>query len=155
MKGEKTVEVRKFLIKDPNFSGKFKCYVSKDKQSLNRIPEADRAEFEKNIGNVAFEFVKCGVMCEEALHMRHGLKDSCLTHEELDNYGKDKPLYGYRVTALNVYDKPRAFGEFNKYIKCKRPCNFFIENICRSRITCIDKEKVTRPPQNYIKIMEV
>lgn len=121
MKGEKTIEVRKFLIKDPNWSGKFKCYVSKDKTSLKRIPQADRAEFAKYLGKVAFEFVKGGVMCEEALHMRHGLKDSCLTHEELDNYSKGKPLYGYRVTALKIYDKPKELGEFNRVKQCK-PC---------------------------------
>lgn len=100
MKGLKPVEVRKFYIKDPNWSGKFECYVSKDNASLKRIPEADRAEFEKYIGKVAFEFVKGGVMCEEALHTERGLKASCLTHEELDNYSKGKPLYGYRDRNL-------------------------------------------------------
>ena len=142
MKGLKPVEVRKFNITDKNWSGKLKCYVSKDKTSLKRIPEADRAEFEKYIGKVAFEFTSRNI---DELHewelSPHGryeefeqkrlnefLKDSCLTINEIWNYRQKlpyyKPLYGYRVTALKVYDKPKELGEFRTRlsdtdIRCK------------------------------------
>ena len=155
MKGDKTVEVRKFHITDPRWSGNVKAYVTKDRKSLKRMPEADRVEFEKYMGKVAFGFDKGGVMCEEALHMRHGLKDSCLTHEELDNYGKGKPLYGYRVTALKIYDKPRELGEFYRCSDGKCQSYNCKSKYCGIVIECGNLEQLTRPPQNYIKIMEV
>lgn len=169
IKGEKTIEVRKFGARKLNWSGKIICYVSKDKQSFNRIPQDDRAEFAKYLGNVAFEFVKGGVMCEEALHMRHGLKDSCLTHDELDNYGKGKPLYGYRITSLKVYDKPKELGEFSKPLSEKdlEEGNYDLD--CGGEVSCYDypeggdycadceyggAKPLTRAPQSWQYVAE-
>ena len=147
MKGEKTIEVRKFNIKNPNWSGKFKCYVSKDKTSLKRIHEADRAEFEKYLGKVAFEFARdkvyqystlisvkneCDISDEDIERL------SCLSHKELSHYehfssSHTYGVFGITITALKIYDKPKELWEFRKvykkdcegFIKCDRnPCNY-------------------------------
>lgn len=46
------------------------------------------------------------------------LKDSCLTFNEVRKYiGKtffDKPFYGWRISDLKIYDKPKELSEFKK-----------------------------------------
>ena len=172
MKGEKTVEVRKFDATNPNWSGKFKCYVSKDKTSLERIPEADRAEFEKYLGKVAFEFEydyiddlhewelsPSGRHEEfEQKRLNEFLKDSCLTINEICIYRQKlpyyKPLYGYHITDLNVYDKPRELDTFYAINTCTKECREYHADRCegvnksgKCGFGC--KHTLTRPPRDW------
>lgn len=39
-------------------------------------------------------------------------KGSCLTWKELQDYGKGKPLYGWHISDLKIYDKPKELSEF-------------------------------------------
>ena len=34
---------------------------------------------------------------------------------EIENYGKGKTLYGWHISDLKIYDKPKALVEFHKY----------------------------------------
>mgnify|MGYP001622873489 CR=1 FL=1 len=38
--------------------------------------------------------------------------DTCLWVHEIASYGKGKPLYGWHISDLKIYDKPRELGEF-------------------------------------------
>lgn len=38
--------------------------------------------------------------------------DTCLWAHEIASYGKGKPLYGWHISDLKIYDKPRELGEF-------------------------------------------
>lgn len=62
-------------------------------------------------GNWVDRSVVCGkqyyITCEE-------LEKSCLTYDELENYGKGKPLYLNEITNLVIFDKPKELGEFYK-----------------------------------------
>lgn len=40
------------------------------------------------------------------------LLKTCLTHKDLENYGKGKPLYGWHISNLKIYDKPKELSEF-------------------------------------------
>jgi hypothetical protein len=168
MKEEKKIEVRKFKITDTNWSGRFVCYVTKDNQSLKRIPEKDRAEFEKYLGKVAFEFTSRNI---DELHewelSPHGrfeefeqkrlnefLKDSCLAINEICNYRQKlpyyKPLYGYRVTAPKLYDKPKELWEFRK-VSCEFCKDIWCDSDGRgTRAECT--QIVTHAPQSYMRI---
>lgn len=44
-------------------------------------------------------------------------KETCLTREELKNYGKGKPLFGWHISNLKIYDKPKELSNFSQ--KCK------------------------------------
>lgn len=44
-------------------------------------------------------------------------KGSCLTWKELQEYGKGKPLYGWHISDLKIYDKPKELSEFIKPFK--------------------------------------
>lgn len=45
------------------------------------------------------------------------LNKTMLTADEFCNYGKGKPLYGWHISDLKIYDKPKELSEFN----LKRP----------------------------------
>lgn len=46
------------------------------------------------------------------------LAETCLSREQLREYGKGFTLYGWHITAPTLYDKPRELGEF--YVPCKK-----------------------------------
>ena len=83
------------------------------------------------------------------------LEKTCLTYDDLWNYGKGKTLYGWHISDLKIYDKPKELSEF--YAKCKVP-----ENKCKLCDNCYNREnpygrdyavkKIVRPPQNYMFI---
>lgn len=67
-------------------------------------------------GKVIGEFV-----CYYTERMRYpdgGLVDvvdaqmSCLTAKEIITYSSGKPLYGWPISGLKIYDKPRGLSEF-------------------------------------------
>ena len=78
---------------------------------------------------------------------------SCLTDEQTADYLGDKDGYGWRISNLKIYDKPKEFSEFK--ISCNR------KNLCYScnRFTGkpwdICNNTITRPPQSYMFVKEV
>lgn len=81
-------------------------------------------------------------------------KSMCLSYDEVKNYGKGKPIYGWHISDLKIYDRPRELSEFS--IHCKTTC----EN-CRKPLyyDCWREEKgikiITRPPQSYMFVEEI
>lgn len=92
------------------------------------------------------------------------LKEMCLSAQELFDYiGIGKHLYGWHISDLKIYDKPKELSEFN------RPCpkTNFDCSICISygkpytwdfdektgKIFCT--RRVTRPPQSYMRVEEL
>lgn len=78
---------------------------------------------------------------------------TCLSEEELQNYGRNKPLYGWHISDLKIYDKPKELSKFK--ISCNR------KNLCYScnRFTGkpwdICNDTITRPPQSYMFVEEI
>lgn len=82
------------------------------------------------------------------------LKEMCLFAQELFDYiGIGKHLYGWHISDLKIYDKPKKLSKFK--ISCNRKnlcysCNRFTGNpwdICNNTIT--------RPPQSYMFVEEI
>lgn len=42
------------------------------------------------------------------------LAETCLTRQELMDYGKGVNLYAWHISDLNIYDKPKELKEFKK-----------------------------------------
>ena len=40
------------------------------------------------------------------------LEKTCLKYKDLENYGKSKTLYGWHISDLKIYDKPKELNEF-------------------------------------------
>ena len=76
--------------------------------------------------------------------------DSCLSLEDLWEYGKGKTLYGWHISDLVIYDKPKSINDFKKYNRdpensaCSHmPKSFYLDcSVCKE---C----GLTRPPQSW------
>ena len=154
--GEKTIEVRKTK---PKLKEPFKVYIYCTKNTFD-IRWSDSAKhWQKNAcGKVIGEFV-CDWTCDWYPHhittlfgnkdgyfiLEDDLKSSCLTYEEIANYGNGKTMYGWHISNLVIYDKPRKLSEFVG--GCKYPwdcgvCSYYDH----TQFTC---DKPIRPPQSW------
>ena len=71
---------------------------------------------------------------------------SCLVNGDLWNYGKGKTLYGFHISDLVIYDKPKELSEFEKpheyiYQSYRKQNSFF--------------KGITRPPQSWCCVEEL
>lgn len=151
--GEKTIEVRKT---SPKSETPFKCYIyctiGNGIKGDYLVPSGIQC------GTVIGEFV-CDKITdisvvvrncnEDYNHVYHNdeCKGSCLTWKELQEYGKGKPLYGWHISDLKIYDKPKELGEFTPICRFRKDlckvCCFYEEafgGCCRT---------LTRPPQSW------
>lgn len=150
---EKTVEVRKTR---PKIETPFKCYIYCTK------PRYDHEDFiVLNAGTEnAFAFYGGGKVIGEFVCDRiekwkwfDGYVGYCydgqffapiqptlnnvgLTFKELKDYGKGEPLYGWHISELKVYDKPKELSEF------------MLAEYNYGKIHCPPRQ-ITRPPQSW------
>ena len=180
---EKRIEVRKSAPKEVPF--KVYIYCTKEKPFIQKIRFSDipisHTQISKNLynGKVIGEFV---CYCIDRVEIVTSItadyiqvngkrtstttKDSCLSFDELQKYTDGKPVYGWHISDLKIYDKPKELCEF-------RACNFKSMNgtdVCGNydckyyqdsgsymippscaKNGCI----ITRPPQSYMFVEEV
>lgn len=128
---EKTVEVRKDYPKDSAWSKVTHIYCSKNRKSFNRIPAQYQPFMEKLLGKVIGEFV-CDRIDEQIVFhkgitriMIQGYKENLFAlcksaqlsldelHDYIDKDGEDLEIvYGWHISDLKIYDKPKELGEF-------------------------------------------
>ena len=79
------------------------------------------------------------------------LNASCLTTNDLWEYGSGETLYGWHISGLVIYDKPKELSEFVKPCNrnCFAPCPYYQgkEYECEGSI-------ITRPPQSWCYVEE-
>lgn len=165
-KGEKTIEIRKTA---PNIDTPFKCYIYCTKNS-DIFTENAKLVLKKSEcnGKVVGEFVCDGIIIDE-----HGenidVFERCgkMSRLELTAYGatdvigshfkKDKRLYGWHISNLKIYDKPKEIGEF--YHPCPNPeafctaCKYVGHNPFDKEIEC--RAFVRCAPQSWTYVEEV
>lgn len=81
------------------------------------------------------------------------LSETCLSQEDLYEYGKGKTLYGWHISNLKIYDKPKELSEF--YKKDFKKALLYWEYLFS--IDCVDDEPepkeedyiLTKPPQSW------
>ena len=109
--GEKVVEVRKTRPKNAILP--LKCYIY---ETLGN----------ERSGNESFTYVKKGngrgkvigeFMCHDIFLMWPGyIGGDCLTFEEQEDYlGENGSGYGWLISDLVIYDKPKELGEFKRW----------------------------------------
>ena len=83
------------------------------------------------------------------------LTDACLSEEEVVRYRENlpycKPLYGWHISDLKIYDKPKELSEFRKP---------FIDYVPPKESKMVNpkigiSEYVNRPPQSWIYVEEL
>lgn len=167
--GQKTIEVRKTR---PKIETPFKCYIYETKainhQKIIVDLDGNRATvYAKGMGKIIGEFI-----CDNVGLYKYGgafsEKRMCvslrvcsgLSIDELRKYAYGKDVYGWHISDLLIYDKPKELNEFMK------PCP--IDHNC---FDCIyhhpwfDKNgkcefknisgAISRPPQSWCYVEEL
>lgn len=172
--GKKTVEVRKTK---PKLGTPFKVYIYCTSSNIHECLMQNESgvkligvcNYKTAIpcgghianGKVIGEFV-CDRIINSFLNNNDGwfVECGCLTPKEIDEYQGDKAiLYGWHISDLVIYDKPRELGEFAKpaktaydnegYLLCDgcEFANWNIERVCT--IDFCPERMITRPPQSW------
>lgn len=165
--GKKTIEVRKTR---PKLDVPFKVYIycTKDKTSFllptySKGNLTDSDIWQKGNGKVIGEYV-----CDEIINLfalskfwfpDEILSATCLTPDEIKKYanGAEK-LYGWHISDLKIYDKPKELSELHK--PCINPgmkicelCEFAdFENTDVLFPRCINV--LIHPPQSWCYVEE-
>ena len=126
--GEKTIEVRKSR---PKIETPFKCYIYMSQGDLKDLGSYSEWIY-KNRMKVVGEFI-CDKVDEYNFHegltefnsmglpsriygsyliFTDDYKSMCLSYDEVKNYGKGKTLYGWHISDLKIYDKPKELWNF-------------------------------------------
>ena len=166
--GKKTVEVRKTK---PKLETPFKVYIY-ETQGRTETPFVDEEGHHifKGRGQVIGEFVCDKIynltphfdkpdFCNQYLcDWKWGEGTACLSFTEMNDYLKGKNGYGWHISDLVIYDKPRELSEFYVYCGDNPKCDgceahYFSNTECGKEDYCcsiIDGCKpLKRPPQSW------
>lgn len=175
--GEKTIEVRRTAPKETPF----KCYIycCKDnakeivllKDYKNRFSFGDYRNADGHFYDVANRTVIGEFICDkvdkytfssyEAEYRVNHIEQEmmCLNHPDLIRYGVGKILYGWYISDLKIYDKPKELGKFKKLYRWfdNRPVESWCDNCCGicDEKNCKYDTRITRPPQSYMFVEEI
>lgn len=121
--GQKTIEVRKTR---PKIDTPFKCYIycttkellarSHDTDAIYRGGSLKRRDDQVLCGHVIGEFISDRIVkaeCGQYCRLLSTLYTQILPHE-LFNYANYKPVYGWHISNLVIYDKPKELSQFVK-----------------------------------------
>ena len=128
--GKKTIEVRKTK---PKIETHFKCYIyeTKGKTEIPTFIDEDGHEIYQGRGQVIGEFVcdriyeigydyyyPCGYEVSMGEISRKELYEkSCLSFNQMDDYLNTELGYGWHISNLVIYDKPKELSEFYVPVK--------------------------------------
>lgn len=163
-RGEKTIEVRKTAPQEVPF----KCYIY-ETQGRTETPwiDEDGHFIYKGRGQVIGEFIcdkvysiknrgsSFSVADEEQSVTNEIARQSCLYYDDMVSYFGNKDGFGWHISDLKIYDKPRELSEFS------RPCSY--SGLCFScKRTSFKKDgnllcntKITRPPQSWMHVEDL
>lgn len=146
--GEKTVYVRKTAPKEEPF----KAYIYQTKKKWTyRLLKKLGLYRGKVIGEFVCDRVEKIEPCFEYYSDGYEIDDDmltemCLTREELMNYGKSKTLYGWHISDLKLYDKPKELEEFKKY---NRTCKYSNLGLSIPKCKICPMCNLTTAPQSW------
>lgn len=162
LSGEKTVEVRKTA---PKIKTPFKCYIyctlSGSNELFHEVLNGDVAEWNRGKwadrkGNVVAEFVCDNIRSFDVPYPafqkemdKSILQQSCLTYYQLHRYAYHDKLYGWHISDLKVYDKPKELSDFFQCHKCE-----WHEGCREHEYSCDGTYKLKRPPQSWCYVDE-
>lgn len=162
--GKKTVEVRKTR---PKCDMPFKCYIYETQGRYDDMKECKTFKFWESRQKVIGEFV-----CDNIFQMSVTYSDpnscvgqkefpyTCLTDKQIIDYlGNGKQGYGWHISDLVIYDKPKDLCDFMAFGKdccdrknCEKCLYLGIDNVCD--IENIE-QPLFRPPQSWGYVEEV
>lgn len=179
--GKKTIEVRRTR---PNIETPFKCYVyeTKARSDMPTFVDEDGHVLYTGRGQVIGEFICDNVFLLRPYTYDGGSADleqrkliqtfegsskdneilsaTCLSQDEIFDYiGVDNYGYGWHISDLKIYDKPRELSEFGRgcdaehinEIHC-RDCKKLVSFDDCCEVMC---KPLNRPPQSWCYVEEL
>ena len=155
--GEKTIEVRKTAPQEVPF----KCYIYETKGQYVKFTHGAHTKYGYGRGKVIGWFI-CDKVDEYHYDYCDGVDidddtilETAIDREDINIYAKGKTLYGWHISDLKIYDKPKELSEFS------RPCSY--SGLCFScKRTSFKKDgnllcntKITRPPQSWMRVEDL
>lgn len=175
--GKKTIEVRRSAPKEVPF----KCYIYETKGQYVKFTHGALTKYGYGRGKVIGEFICDKIYkweCKNRLEILESfpiwrasymlfvddLEKTCLTYDDLWDYGKGKTLYGLHISDLKIYDKPRELSEFfvRKFdnrdycsgcVHHETPITEYPCNECRR--DAFERQYLYRPPQSWQYVEEL
>lgn len=156
-RGEKTVEVRKTR---PKLEAPFKCYVYRTKGTVPHIINGKWVQMEVG-GTIIAEFTCDRVETIKAATEPYGIYDvdddfvaqTRLVDGALWDYGKGATLYGWHISKLEIYDKPKPLSRFKGLCKLEVGCGE-CPYYNYTKMEC-DGRTIKRPPQSWCYVEEL
>lgn len=155
---EKRIEVRKSAPKEVPF----KAYIYETQGQYIKFIHGAHTKYSYGCGKVIGEFV-CDKVEKLEEHIEQGglyyiLSDTFNEQVQLDNwelhdYGKGKTLYGWHISDLKIYDKPRELSEFRKPCDWNYDCCTCRRLVRNEYMSC--DNNITRPPQSWCYVEEL
>lgn len=105
--GAKTIEIRKTV---PKLATPFKCYIYCTDGPLFQCYN-EKVTYGRKM--VIGEFV-CDFILPLHSPFRDKTEGTCLTARDMYEYAAGKNLYGWHISDLVIYDRPKALSEFYK-----------------------------------------
>ena len=155
--GKKTIEVRKSR---PKLETPFKCYIYETKgKQVENCDGCDVTYYGRGkvIGEFICDYIQEIDRAKDYRTYRWLFKESCLTSKELETYIAPKWYgYGWHISDLKIYEKPKELNEFKKENICYKKGD--LDNLgCWERGCVIQEQgwcdgrysKIERPPQSW------
>lgn len=191
MSGEKTIDVRRTAPKETPF----KCYIYcckdnaqeivllkdyKNRFSFGDYRNADGHFYDVVNGTVIGEFIcnkvdeykydyGCGYYPGDGVDIDDDtILETAIDREDINIYAKGKTLYGWHISDLKIYDKPKELSEFTSprvcgnykdlpayiHVGCNM-CKYSYTINCMIKCRIDGREPLTRPPQSYMFVEEI
>lgn len=157
--GEKTIEVRKTAPKEVPFKAYIYCTYGNMKENYclgmrgKVIGEfvCDKVYSIKNRGSSFY------VADEEQSVTNEIARQSCLYYDDMVSYFGNKDGFGWHISDLKIYDKPKELGDFKKHCHYKDRNSYCLANECEyySDWTGICCNWVEIPPQSWCYVEDL
>lgn len=177
---KKKIEVRKTALK--NLPQDIAFYMSKDEKSFAKIPKEFQEKYREHFGKVGIRAVVDNMdvyaydCCDGVDIDDDILLETMIDRDYINIYAKGKTLYGWHISDLKIYDKPKELREFYyccKEMKANEPrAGKYVSLSCyacrhnalkrtedyseyNNMLGYICKRNITRPPQSYMFVEEL
>lgn len=155
-RGEKTIEVRKTAPQEVPF----KAYIYETQGQYIKFTHDAHTKYGYGRGKVIGEFICDKVdkypydYCDGVDIDDDTILETAIDREDINIYAKGKTLYGWHISDLKIYNKPKELSEF--CIPCKVSCEN-CKNPLYFECWCEEKRKkiVTRPPQSWCYVEDL
>ena len=159
---EKTIEVRKTR---PKIETPFKCsiYMTATKERCRfweyiTAYQNSKGDILNGSQKVIGEFVCDDIIVDERGENADVFsKYAQLSLVEQKKYGANKPLFGWHITDLKIYDKPKDLGEFRKegFMTEEQWLYALYPNTHCHYAAWAKRFEIARPPQSWCYVEEL